>query len=378
MTAVQSEPFDVPTTFLLRQTRNAAMSGIDGEHAAQLLKSRLAARAMTRLGLRYVSTDELTIRRKRVGTRFTFVSASGRTVRDASTRARLKRLAVPPAYEEVLYAADPRAHIQAIGRDAAGRRQYRYHPDWEKVRERRKARRLQRLVEALPRIRRAVNKHLGAAEPTREFALSAVIELVACSAIRPGSESYAKANGTRGAATLHKSNVAVSGATVALKFRAKGGKAIDKEFHCPRVAGAINLLLEIPGKRLFQYRGDDGVRIVTASDVNAFLREIAGVKISLKDFRTLCASAAALEALAHIAPASSERGRRRQVKEAVTAVSEELANTPTICRKSYVHQTVVAAFEKGKLGKFSEMLKRGRSPAHREQLLAQVVASMAA
>ena len=116
---------------------------------------------MQRLGLRYVSTDELTIRRKRVGDSFTFVSARGRTIRDELTRARLKRLAVPPAYEEVLYAADPRAHIQAIGRDAAGRLQYRYHADWEKVRERRKAKRLQRLVEAMPRVRRAVNKHLA-------------------------------------------------------------------------------------------------------------------------------------------------------------------------------------------------------------------------
>jgi len=354
------------------------VSNGSGGQAARKLKSRLGALTMRRLGLRYISTDALTIRRRKNGDGYTFVSARGRTIKDQITRARLKRLAVPPAYEEVLYATDPRAHIQAIGRDAAGRLQYRYHPDWEKVRERRKARRLQRLVEALPRIRRAVNKHLAAAEPTREFALSAVIELVACSAIRPGSESYAKANGTRGAATLHKSNVAVSGATVALKFRAKGGKAIDKEFHCPRVAGAINVLLDIPGKRLFQYRGDDGVRIVTASDVNAFLREIAGVKISLKDFRTLCASAAALEALAHVAPAASERGRRRQVREAVTAVSEELSNTPAICARSYVHKTVVAAFVNGRLEKFSETLKRRRSPAHREQLLAQVVASMAA
>jgi DNA topoisomerase-1 len=228
-------------------------------------------------------------------------------------------------------------------------------------------------------VRRAINKHLNAAEPTREFALSAVIELVACSAIRPGSESYAKANGTRGAATLHKSNIAVNGTKVALKFRAKGGKNIDKEFRCPRVARALNVLRELPGRRLFQYRGTDGaVRFVTASDVNAFLREIAGVKISLKDFRTLCASAAALEALAHIEPAASERGRRRQVKEAVTAVSVQLSNTPTIARKSYVHQTVVAAFENGKLEKFSEELKGRRSPAHREKLLAQVVASMAA
>jgi DNA topoisomerase-1 len=354
------------------------MAEVNGVEAGRKLKSRLGAITMKRLGLIYVSTGALTIRRRRNGGGYTFISRKGRTIRDQITRARLKRLAVPPAYEDVLYAEDPRAHIQAIGRDAAGRLQYRYHPDWEQVRERRKARRLQRLVEALPRIRRAVNKHLGAAEPTREFALSAVIELVACSAIRPGSESYAKQNGTRGAATLHKSNIAVDGATVTLKFRAKGGKAIDKEFRCPRVARALDVLRALPGRRLFQYRGDDGVRFVTASDVNAFLREIAGVTISLKDFRTLCASAAALEALAHIAPAATERGRRRQVKEAVTAVSEQLANTPTIARRSYVHQTVVAAFERGKLAKFSEGLKGRRSPAHREQLLAQVVASMAA
>jgi DNA topoisomerase-1 len=351
----------------------------NGEQAAQKLKSRLAARALARLGLRYITTDELTIRRKRVGGSFTFVSARGRTIRDEITRARLKRLAVPPAYEDVLYAPDPRAHIQAIGRDAAGRLQYRYHSDWEKVRERRKARRLQRLVEAMPRIRRTVSRHLAAAEPTRELALSAVIELIACSAIRAGGESYVKSNRTRGAATMLKSNIVVNGARIALKFRAKGGKTIEKEFRCPRVASAIKVLLDLPGRRLFQYRGEDGSsRIVTASDVNTFLREIAGVKISLKDFRTLSASAAALEALAHIEPATSERGRRRQVKEAVTAVSEELANTPTICRKSYVHQTVVTAFENGKLEKFSEGLKGRRSPAHREKLLAQVVASMAA
>src|SRR5436305_4218418 len=187
------------------------MSEMNGEHAARMLKSRLAARAMTRLGLRYVSTDELTIRRKRIGDKFTFVSASGGTIRDEMTRARLKRLAVPPAYDEVLYAADPRAHIQAIGRDAAGRLQYRYHPAGEKVRERRKAKRLQRLVEAMPRIRRAVNKHLGSAEPTREFALAAVIELVANSAIRPGSESYVKSHRTRGATRLPRSSGTVKG-----------------------------------------------------------------------------------------------------------------------------------------------------------------------
>lgn len=344
------------------------------EGPARQLKSRLAARAMKDLGLRYVSADTLTIRRRRQGANFTYETKTGRTVRDTKVRARLKRLAMPPAYEDVLYSTDARAHLQAIGRDAAGRLQYRYHPDWTKVRETRKARQLQRLVEALPRIRRIVGKHLGAAEPTRAFALSAVIELVSCTAIRPGSESYAKANGTRGAATLLKSNIDVDGATITLKFRAKGGKDVEKEFRCPRVASAIGVLRQLPGRRMFQYRDEAGaVRIVTATDVNAFLREIADVKISLKDIRTLSASAAALEVLAHIEPAASERGRRRQVRDACTTVSEHLLNTPTIVRKSYVHATVVAAFESGALRRVSETLKRSRSPARREQLLAKVV-----
>ncbi len=354
------------------------MARLNGSPAARKLQSRLAARAVKELGLRYVSTDALTIRRKRIGDKFSFVSATGRTIRDPLTRARLKRLAVPPAYEDVLYARDPRAHIQAIGRDAAGRLQYRYHAEWTEVRERRKAKRLERLVEALPRIRRAINKHLGDAEPTREFALSAVIELIACSAIRPGSESYAKANGTRGAATLLKSNIAIEGATITLRFRAKGGKDVEKELRCPRVASAVHVLRELPGRRLFQYRDDAGaVRKVTACDVNAFLREIAGVKISLKDLRTLYASAAALEALARVTPASSERGRKRQIKEAVTAVSETLSNTPTIARKGYVHAAVVRAFEEGKLKRFASTLKGRRSPARREQLLARVVKAAA-
>ena len=345
---------------------------------ARKLNSRLAARAMKHVGLRYVSTDTLTIRRRRQGANFTYQTKRGRTVRDKMVRARLKRLAVPPAYEEVLYATDARAHIQAIGRDAAGRLQYRYHSDWEKVREQRKAKRLERLVEAVPRIRRAGGKHLGTAEPTREFALSAVIELITWTAIRPGSESYAKANGTRGAATMLKSNIDVEGAAITLKFRAKGGKDVHKEFRCPRVAAAIGVLRQLPGRRMFQYRGEDGAaHIVTATDVNAFLREIAGVKISLKDIRTLSASAAALEALARIEPATSERGRRRQVRDACEEVSQHLSNTPTICRKSYVHETVVAAFESGALRRVAEKLKKSRSLVLREQLLAKVVASVA-
>jgi DNA topoisomerase I len=331
-----------------------------------------------RLGLRLVASDALSIRRRRRGKGWSYLHPDGRVIRDRVLVARLARLAVPPAYEDVLYAADARAHLQAIGRDAAGRLQYRYHRDWEKVRELRKARRLARLADVLPRIRRSIGQHLAAASPTREFALAAVIELVARSAIRPGSEDYARLNGTRGAATLLKSNVTVYGEAITLSFRSKGGKTVEKEFSAPRLATAIASLRALPGRRLFQYRGEDGtVRHVTAREVNAFLREIAGADISLKDFRTLLASASALEALARTQPAESERRRRKQVLEAVRAVADDLANTPAICRKSYVHATVVAAFEDGVLERFAATLKSCRSSTRRAQVLAQIIASAA-
>jgi len=195
-------------------------------------------------------------------------------------------------YAEVRYSPDPTSHLQAVGRDAAGRLQYRYHSDWEKVREHRKAHRLARLVAALPKIRRNVSMHLSGEAPTREFALAAVIELIARTAIRPGNESYARLNGTRGATTLLKSDVALEDDCVVLTFKAKGGKAVRKECDAAKLVRAIGILSGVPGKRMFQYRDNSGtVRGVSTTQVNAFLREIAGIKISLKDFRTLMASA---------------------------------------------------------------------------------------
>jgi DNA topoisomerase-1 len=231
----------------------------------------------------------------------------------------------------------------------------------------------------LPKIRRTVTQHLGASEPTRIFALAAITELVSGSAIRPGSEEYAKKHGSRGASTLLKSNVRVSDDMITLVFRGKSGKDVRKEFKSPRLATAIDILKKLPGRRLFQYRDDDGtVRRVSARDVNFFLREIAGCNISLKDFRTLCASASVLEHLARTVPAASATGRRKQVREAVRLAAEELANTPAVCRRSYVHDAVVNAFEGGVLEDFAATLKSCRSPSRREQFLAQVVATASA
>lgn len=328
------------------------------------------------LGLKLGDQHDLTIRRIKRGKSYSFIRANGTAIKHAGTIKRLNAMAVPPAYEDVRYATDPTSHLQAVGRDAAGRLQYRYHLDWEKVREQRKAHRLTRLVGALPKIRRSVSQHLSGDAPTREFALAAVIELIARTAIRPGNESYMKLNGTRGATTLLKSNVVLEDDCLVLAFKAKGGKAVRKECDAAKLVRAIGILRGVPGKRMFQYKDDAGnVRVVNTAQVNAFLREIAGIKISLKDFRTLMASACVLESLSRISPAESARGRKKQVLEAVRAAADELSNTPAICRKSYVHDTIVTAFEDGILERFAATMTGYRSQSKREQLLAQVVAA---
>ena len=348
--------------------------------AAPRLGAKTSVVALVKeLGLSLGDQNELTIRRVKRGKGYSFVRANGKAIRDQDTIRRFNSMAVPPAYAEVRYSPDPTSHLQAVGRDAAGRLQYRYHADWEKVREHRKAHRLARLVGALPKIRRNVSMHLSGDAPTREFALSAVIELIARTAIRPGNESYARLNGTRGATTLLKSNVTLEGDSVVLSFKAKGGKAVRKECDAAKLVRAIGILSGLPGKRMFQYQdGSGNVRAVSTTQVNAFLREIAGIKISLKDFRTLMASAVVLESLSRISPAASARGRRKQVLDAVRAAADELSNTPAICRKSYVHDTIVTAFEDGILERFAATMKGYRSQSKREALLAQVVTAAAA
>ena len=343
------------------------------------LSSTTTVEAMAKeLGLKLGDQNELTIRRIKRGKGYSFVRANGSHIRDARTIRRLHAMAVPPAYREVRYAPDPSSHLQAVGRDAAGRLQYRYHADWEKVREQRKAHRLAKLVAALPKIRRNVSAILSGEEPTREFALAAVIELIARTAIRPGSESYARLNGTRGASTLLKSNVLLEDDSVVLTFKAKGGKAVRKECDAAKLVRAVGILRRLPGRRMFQYRDGAGtVRAVNTTQVNSFLRDIAGIKITLKDFRTLMASAVALESLSRITPAASARGRKRRVLEAVRAAADQLSNTPAICRKGYVHDTIVTAFEDGILERFAATMKGCRSQTRREQLLAQVVMAAA-
>jgi DNA topoisomerase-1 len=331
-------------------------------------------RVLRQLGLQYVSTGDLTIERHRRGGGFVYLDARGRRLRDERTLYRLKCLAVPPAYEAVRFAVDPRAHLQAVGRDAAGRAQYRYHPEWEKVRELRKARRLARLAKALPLIRRWVTRHLNDPEPTRERAVAAVVELVGLTALRPGSEAYAKQHGTRGAATLLKSDLTISKNKVTLHFVGKGGKKIQKTVVSARFANAVHRLAMLPGKRIFQYlNGGGAIAPLRRRDVNNTLQEITGRRVSLKDFRTLSASASAIQHLAPLDPKPSQRGRKRQLLATMREISAELANTPAVCRKSYVHVAVVKAFESGDLQRIAARAGNLRSAAGQEKMLAKLL-----
>jgi DNA topoisomerase-1 len=325
----------------------------------------------SQLGLRVVAIDELTIARKGRAGGFIFTHANKKPIRDAGVLKRLNRLAVPPAYANALYCPDPRGHIQAIWRDKAGRLQYRYHPDWETGREARRAKQLARLSRALPRIRRAIGRRLSHDESTREFAVAAIIDLVAKTGIRAGRESYARVNGTYGAATLLKSQVRIKGDHIVLAFRAKGGQDMRKAIHDRRLAAALRKLRTLPGLRLFQYRENGQVKPVRAREVNEYLRAATNTEITLKDFRTLAASAAVLETLGRIKPASRERLRKKQIADAMRAAAEKLGNTPAVCRKSYVPACLVEAFENGGLTKSD----RSGSDA---SIMAKIVASQSA
>ena len=312
----------------------------------------------------------LTLHRRRCGGGFRFVDNKGSTIKDAATVARLKSLAIPPAYSNVRYAADPAAHLQAVGEDAAGRLQYRYHPDWVQVREDLKARKLENIANTLPAISRAVRRFLRSESADARQAAAAVVYLVSKTALRAGSDSYVRERGTRGATTLLKSNVKIDGVVVHLHFRGKGAKMVAREVRDRTLASICQSLLTLPGRRLFQYRGTDGtLHAVRAADVNAFLREVAGVPVSLKDFRTLVASAGVMKALSDAPAAETQRDRKALLRDAIAAAAEALTNTPTVCRKSYVHEAVIAAFEEGELPPSA-----GRTLEGTAQALARIVA----
>jgi DNA topoisomerase-1 len=287
---------------------------------------------------------------KRVGSArsgFRYVDASGHPVRDKRTLARIDALVVPPAWREVHIAASPRSAIQAWGFDARGRKQYRYHDRAVELREARKYYRVRRLAKELPRIRRTL---LEDARPgasierlDADAVAAAVLRLISETFCRVGSERYLRENGTFGITTLRKSHVEVDGGVVRLEYRGKGRIRQCQLIHERDLVRLVERQLRTPGPRLFSYRTGGEWRVLTARDVNDYLKRRVG-PYSAKDFRTWGGTLRAATVLAELGPATSESAAKRNVALAMRLVSSELGNTPTICRKSYVHPIVVARY----------------------------------
>ncbi len=295
-------------------------------------------------GLRYTTDTLPGIKRVKRGKSFAYLASDGKPIRDPGEIARIKSLAIPPAYSDVWICPQANGHLQATGRDARGRKQYRYHKRWRAVRDETKFDRMVEFAKALPVIRAAVARDMAKPGLPREKVLATVISLLEATAIRVGNEEYAKENDSYGLTTLQEEHAEVKGSTIKFHFRGKSGKVHDVEVRDKRLARIVKASQDLPGEHLFEYVDDDGTpRPVHSDDVNAYLQEIAGNHFTAKDFRTWEGTmSCALELAAVRAEGTTEA--KKAVVEAIKRVSEKLGNTPAVCKKSYIHPGVVDEF----------------------------------
>lgn len=316
-------------------------------------------------GLQFSADCRPGIRRVRRGSGFVYLHPDGHQVRDPAQLTRIRRLAVPPAYRDVWICCNPGGHLQATGRDARGRKQYRYHPRWRTHRDAAKFERILEFGRSLPQIRRRVSQDLRKAGLPRERVLATVVRLLERTLVRVGNEEYARANGSFGLTTLRDRHVKVRGDQLTFEFRGKSGIAHRVSVSDPAVARIVRRCADIPGQELFQWVDDAGERHrVDSTDVNDYLREISGGPFTAKDFRTWFATIQALDALRRLGVVPV-RNSRRCLTEAIAAVARRLGNTPTICRKCYIHPEVLSAFSDGRLAKMAS----GRPAAALRRLL---------
>jgi DNA topoisomerase-1 len=299
-------------------------------------------------GLTYVTAGRPGITRRRAGKSFTYVYPDGARVRDAGTLTRIRSLAIPPAWTDVWICASANGHVQAVGRDARGRKQYRYHARWRATRDETKYARMLTFARVLPTIRARVEQDLARPGLPRDKVLATVVRLLETTLIRIGNDEYARENGSFGLTTMRDRHVAVSGSLLRFHFRGKSGKEHAVDVRDPRLARIVRRCQDLPGQELFQYVDDDGAhQRVDSEDVNAYLRDIAGEEFTAKDFRTWAGTVLAALALAELEGFASQRQARRNIVRAVESVARRLGNTPAICRKGYVHPAVIDAYLDG-------------------------------
>jgi DNA topoisomerase I len=300
-----------------------------------------AKEAAAEAGLRYVSDERPGITRRRSGTGFAYRMPDGKPVRDKATLERIRSLAVPPAYKDVWICPYANGHIQATGRDDKGRKQYRYHPRWREVRDAAKYEHMMEFAAALPGIRARVAADMKKPGMPREKVLATIVHLLETTLIRVGNDDYAKQNNSFGLTTLRNRHVAVEGAALRFSFKGKSGKTWRLGVQDRRVARIVRQCQELPGQDLFQYLDEDGeVRGVGSDDVNEYLREIAGAEVTAKDFRTWAGTVLAALALQECERFTTQAAAKRNIRAAIESVSARLGNTPTICRKCYVHPEI--------------------------------------
>jgi DNA topoisomerase I len=317
-------------------------------------------------GLRYVSDIQPGIRRKKAGTGFSYVGTDGKTIRDPKELARIRSLAIPPAYTDVWVCPTPTGHIQATGRDARGRKQYRYHPKWREVRDETKFERMLAFSQALPQIRERVEQDLNRTGLPREKVLATVVRLLECTCIRVGNEEYTKANRSYGLTTLQDRHVNISGANLRFEFRGKSGKTHSVTLNDRRLARIVQRCQAVPGEDLFQYIDEEGVRqTIGSGDVNDYIKEISGQEFTAKDFRTWAGTLLAVAALTEVGAWSNQRQAKSNVLRAIDRVAEQLNNTRAVCRKYYVHPAV---FETYLAGTLMEALQNGTKQAAKSAL----------
>ncbi len=323
-------------------------------------------------GLRYVSDTQPGIRRKRAGKGFAYVGTDGKTIRDAKELSRIRSLAIPPAYTDVWICPSPSGHIQATGRDARGRKQYRYHPKWREVRDETKFGRMLGFSQALPKIRTRLERDLSLPGLPREKVLATVVRLLECTCIRVGNDEYAKSNRSYGLTTLQDRHVEITGSNLRFEFRGKSGKTHKVDLNDRRLARIVERCQDLPGEDLFQYLDDDNVRqTIGSGDVNEYIREISGQEFTAKDFRTWAGTLLAIEALTKIGSFSTQRNAKSNVLKAIDQVAEQLNNTRSVCRKYYVHPAVLESYLDGKL---LEHLGNGSKQGAKDELAADEAA----